>query len=124
MSTSKHLQDPRFIDGVSRLKAGKITRAQLAEELGISQPTLSKRFGYAGLLDELKATKATGKSNNGHQFQASPDNAKAYDDALTFAKQHPNTPAAQIHRRFPTLNYQVLCRKMRQARSAAQNFAS
>lgn len=113
MKTSKHLQDPTFVSGIQRLLAGEATRSQLCEEMGISMSTLSKRIGYAGLTEAVRGTKQTSAT----QFQANPDNAKAYADALAYAKQNPHTPAANLHRMFPATNYQVLCRKLRQQRS-------
>lgn len=106
MKTSKYRSDPVFLDGVRRLKEGSVTRADLAKEWGVSLSVVSARFKYAGLLDELRGTKKASCT----QFKADPDNVKAYDEALAFAKVNPNLSLRKVAERFPGVGYVYLCR--------------
>lgn len=114
MKTSKYLQDPQFLDGVNRLKAGTATRQDLAAEWGVNLPSVSRRLKYAGLLDELKATKASGKRDNGHRFVADPDNVNRFDAALAELRANPRLSVRKVHQRYPHLHYPTLCKRARE----------
>jgi hypothetical protein len=114
MTTSKYLQDPVFLAAVERLKAGTATRQDLANEWGVNLPSVSRRLKYAGLLDELKATKVSGKRDNGHRFTADPDNVNRFDQALAELKANPRLSIRKVHLRHPHLHYPTLCKRARE----------
>ena len=120
MKTSKHLQDPVLMGHVADLQAGKTTRKDIAEAMGISPTTLSKRFRACGLIDALKHTKAL---NPDTLFQRDPDNAKPYAAAAAYALEHPTKKVAAIHQleQFKELNYAVLCRLVKKAKDSRKS---
>lgn len=111
----------QFKDLVEDLKAGRTDRKAMAAQLGIVPPELSKCFRIAGLLDELKKTKQTSlKPNNMDKLLCGdPDNARANLYRQATAEALTGNSIADVARKYPGVNYQVLARRVRAAKSAS-----
>lgn len=122
MKKSIYLTDQPTIDQVDRMAAGQATRAEAAAALGITVGTLNSRLCRTKFNERLKGVRAKPTDAQAlHLFQADPDKAKVYDEALRTALQNPAMKVRRLHEQYPSTSYQMLARKVKAARENAPN---
>ena len=117
MTISKYINDPALIKLVDQIIAGEMTRKDAAETLGISVATFNTRLTRAKMIDRLKPTI---RYDGPNQFKPDPVKAAVYEQALAYAKAHPNVKAIRIHEMFPGGSYQNLARKLKAIKEATK----
>lgn len=113
MKISKYTNDPETLAYVGRLERGEITRTALAAEIGLPLSSLNTRIKRGGFSERLANTR---QYCGQHAFKPDPDKAKVYEAAVEVALSSPRLKVTALHARFPDLSYQMLARKVKEAR--------
>jgi len=118
MKQSKYLNDPVLKELVEKIAAGDMTREEAAGALGVTVGTFNSRLIRAKLSEQLRPLR---KYDGDHLFKPDPDKAKAYEEAIAYAKAHPRMMLTKVHQLFPSLSYQMLARKVKAAAQEEQS---
>lgn len=99
---------------IAKLLAGEITRKECADAVGLSYTTFIRRLRYEKIADKVKEAVVHPNSGaNNARAKEDPERHQRYLDAVAHAVKFGSTKAAADKYE---VNYQVLSRKVREAR--------